>query len=127
MPDIDPLAVAIAAVAALAFSGSWYALVPADTPEEWEAARTPPAWLPAAELLRNVVVALVVAGLTVEIGIDDAAGGLLLGVSLFVGFPAVLFAGSILHEGYPGRMAAVHLGDWLLKLMLIGAIVAAFQ
>ena len=127
MPDINVLAVAIAAVGALAFSGSWYALVPAETPGEAEAGRTPPAWLPVAELLRSTLVALVVTGLTVEIGIDDVAGGLLLGIALFAGFPAVLFAGSILHEGYPGRTAAVHLGDWLFKLMLIGAIVAAFR
>ncbi len=126
MPDLEPIAVAVAALAAFAFSGGWYALVPAETGDDEPAGAAPP-WLPAAELARSAVVALVVAGLTAEIGITDLAGALLLGAALFLGFPVVLFAGSILHEGYPSRLAAVHLGDWFFKLILVSAIIAAFE
>lgn len=34
--------------------------------------------------------------------------------------------GSVLHEGYSSRLAAVDLGDWFLKLILIGAMIGAF-
>lgn len=65
--------------------------------------------------MRNVVLALVVAWL---------AGGdipvLLLALALWVGFPAVLLAGSVFHERVP---VALHAGDWLVKLLLITGIV----
>ena len=129
MTDLDVLAAAVAAVAAFALSGAWYAFVPAEPLSAGGA--TPPPERPApllfsAELGRSAVVALVVAGLAAEIGVDQPGDGVLLGLALFAGFPAVLFAGSILHEGYPARLAAVHLGDWLLKLLAIGAVVGAF-
>lgn len=126
MTDLNALAVAIAAVAAFVLSASWYAIVSVDDPGATESRDLPP-WLPLAEILRSAVVALVVAGLAAEIAIDGIPGGMLLGLVLFLGFPAVLFAGSILHEGYSPRLAALHLGDWLLKLVLIGAVIGAFE
>jgi len=77
------------------------------------------------ELARSAVVALVVVALAGGIDVGGVAEGALLGLVLFAGFPAVLFAGSMLHERYPARLAAVHLGDWLLKLIAIGAVAGA--
>ena len=129
MTDFNVLAAAAAAVAAFALSGAWYAFVAAE-PATADGATSPPErpapLLFTAELGRSAVVALVVAGLAAEMGVDQLAAGVLLGLVLFAGFPAVLFAGSVLHEGYPARLAAVHLGDWLLKLLAIGAVVGAF-
>ena len=48
--------------------------------------------------------AAVVVGLAAEAGIDDLAGGLVLGAALFVGFPLVLWVGAILHEGTPSGL-----------------------
>jgi Protein of unknown function (DUF1761) len=130
MTDIDPLAVAVATVAAFLLSGAWYAVLPAP-PAASEAGdppgteTSPPVLL--AEILRSAVVVIVVAGLAAELGSVDIAEGAALGLVLWVGFPAVLFAGSIIHEHYPRRLAAIHLGDWLLKLALIGAIIGAVQ
>lgn len=45
------------------------------------------------------VVALVVAGLASRGRIDDRGGGVVPGMVLWVGFPVVLWAGAILHEG----------------------------
>ena len=129
MADIDPLAIGVATLAAFVLSGVWYALLPLRSSDAGEASQagapSPPILM--AEILRSAVVATVVAGLAAELGAVDIAEGALLGLVLWFGFPAVLFAGSIIHERYPARLAAVHLGDWLLKLALIGAIVGAVQ
>ena len=59
--------------------------------------------------------------------IETAAGGLLLGVALWVGFPFVLWTGAILWENTPWRLAALHAGDWLVKLLVVGVLVSAIQ
>ena len=129
MTDIDPLAVGVATLAAFLLSGGWYAVLPWPASEAGEASQAGPPSPPVllAEILRSAVVATVVAGLAAELGAVSIGEGALLGLVLWVGFPAVLFAGSIIHESYPARLAALHLGDWLLKLALIGAIVGALQ
>lgn len=124
--DIDPLAVAIAAIAALVLSGAWYAVVSAEPENGAEPPQPGPSML-LGELVRNAVLSIVVAGLAAEIAVGSVGGGVLLGLVLFVGFPVVLFSGAMIHEGYPGRLALAHLGDWLLKLVLIGALVGAIQ
>ena len=42
---------------------------------------------------------------------------------LWIGFPFVLWTGAVIHESTPVRLAAIHAGDWLVKLLLIGVIV----
>lgn len=87
---------------------------------------TPP-WKVAVEFLRCLVLATVVAGLAALGDIDAWTGGLLLGLALWTGFPFVLWAGAMLHENTPFRLAAIHAGDWLVKLLLIGVILSIWQ
>ena len=47
------------------------------------------------------------------------SGGLLLGLVLWIGFPLVLWTGAILHERTPLKLAAIHAGDWLVKLLVV--------
>ncbi len=47
----------------------------------------------------------------------------LLGLALWVGFPLVLLSGSIIWDKVPPITALLHAGDWLLKLVVISAIV----
>ena len=56
-------------------------------------------------------------------GSSRGAAGLLLGLVLWIGFPLVLWIGAVIHEATPVGLAAVHAGDWLVKLLLVGAIV----
>ena len=44
-------------------------------------------------------------------------------VAVWVAFPVVLLVGSVVHEGVPPLLAAIHAGDWLLKLVLITVLV----
>ena len=131
MANFEPLAVVVATSAAFLLSGAWYALLPAQSSPsatgEAPAAKASSSPVLAGEILRSAVVATVIAGLAATLDAASIGEGALLGLVLWVGFPAVLFAGSIIHERYPVRLAAVHLGDWLLKLVLIGVIVGALQ
>ena len=86
-----------------------------------------PPWQLAVEFLRGLVVAAVVAGLASQGDIDEWSGGLILGAVLWIGFPVVLWTGAVIHEKTPRKLAAIHAGDWLVKLLIVGLIVSTWQ
>jgi hypothetical protein len=125
--DLDYLAIAAAAVVAFVLSGVWYAIF-GD-----RLSRLHPAYAEGGspsgsdlvvELVRNLVVATVVASLISRLPVETWPGALMLAVALWVGFPVVLLAGSVYHEKVPAQLAAIHGGDWLLKLLAIAVIVS---
>ena len=131
MPDVNLLAVAAATVVAFVLSSAWYVALADQLAAVSHAAaaagdRVPP-WTVAAELLRSLVAVTVVAGLAAQTGTDDWSGGLWLGLALWVGFPLVLWAGAMLHERAPWRLAAIHAGDWLVKLLVVTVIVSVWR
>ena len=121
MPDIHVLAVLAATVAAMVVSAVYYGAF-ADGGEE----QVPP-WKYGVEVLRCLVLAAVTAGLAAQGDIDDVAGGLLLGLALWVGFPLMLWTGAMLWENAAPRLAALHGGDWLAKLLVVAVIVSVWQ
>ncbi len=80
-----------------------------------------------AEILRNIVLALVIDYLIVRLGVVNWTGALKLGLLLWVGFPAILLTGSIMRENYPRKLAAIHAGDWLSKLVLMSVVVSLWH
>lgn len=78
------------------------------------------------ELLRSLVVASVLAGLANLLDIVDWTGAFRLGIALWIGFPVILWTGAVIWEKVPSRLAAIHAGDWLLKLLVIGVIVSVW-
>ncbi len=118
------LSVLLATVAAVALSATYYALAPAPAPTTGGApGPSPSAPVQAVtELVRSGAVAALVAGLMSAAGWAGAGQGLLLGLSLWT-LPVVLLLGSVVHEGTPSRAAALHAGDWLLKLLVVGLLV----
>jgi hypothetical protein len=54
-------------------------------------------------------------------------GALGLGPATWIGFPVVLLAGSVQWENVPWRLAAIHAGDWLVKLLLVSCIVSLWR
>lgn len=129
MPDLNSLAVLVASVAAFLLSGAWYGVLGrrlAALHPAYAEPRSTPATV-AVELVRNAIVALVTSSLAALAGIASLAGALLLGLALWVGFPLVILAGSVFHEQVPPRLAAIHAGDWLLKLLLIACIVGVWR
>lgn len=124
MPELELLPVLVATVAAFLCGGAYYAVLGAQLAAVSDAGGAMPPWKVGAELLRCLVLVVVVAWLAAEAGIDGVAGGLALGAALFVGFPLVLWTGAIVHEDAPRKLALIHGGDWLVKLLLIGMIVS---
>ena len=55
-------------------------------------------------------------------GVGSWWGGLVLGLVLWIGFPLVLWTGAMVHERTPLRTAALHGGDWLVKLLALGLL-----
>jgi hypothetical protein len=76
-----------------------------------------------AELVRTAVVAAAFAWLARRADLADLPGALGLAAVLWAGFPLVLLTGSVLWERVAPVTAAVHAGDWLLKLALVGLAV----
>jgi hypothetical protein len=115
-------AVGAAAIAAFLISSVWYGALGGLLGD-----RKMSPWMPVLELLRSAVVAVVVAVACGRLGVDGVGGLMLVGLVAWVGFPVVLLSGSVLHEGVPWRLAALHAGDWLLKLVAIALIVGLWR
>jgi uncharacterized protein DUF1761 len=71
------------------------------------------------ELLRTFVLAYVIARLILGLNIADWKDALGVGLWLWLGFPVILLTGSMLWQNVPWQLAAIHAGDWLMKLILI--------
>jgi hypothetical protein len=132
MIEVNYVALGVAVVAAFILStayyiafGRQYAELRGLSPEA--AAARPPIWKVLLELVRSLVVASVVAGLVDLLEITDWAEAATLAISLWVAFPVVLLVGSVIWDDVPPRLAAIHSGDWLLKLVLIAVIVGSWQ
>ena len=123
MPDVEPLAVLAATVAAFVAGGAYYAVLG----DQLEGDGEMPPWKLAAEVGRCLILAAVVAGLASQGEIDAWTGGVLLGLALWIGFPFVLLTGAVIHEGVAVKLAAIHGGDWLAKLLLVAVIVSVWQ
>lgn len=130
MSTINPWAVATAVVVAFIVSAVVYGALGrqlAELSPAYAGEQSSPTLTAGVELARNTVLVLVVATLVARLGIAGAGGAVGLAVLLWVGVPAVVLAGSVFHEGVPAQLAAIHLGDWLLKLTAVTAIVALWR
>jgi hypothetical protein len=131
MPELNYLAIAVAAVAVFVVSTVYYIAL-TDRLKQLSAAYAdadarPAAWRVAIEIARSFVVGAVVAGFVSLIGVADLAGAVQLALALWVGFPVVLLTGSVIWERVPPMLAAIHAGDWLFKLLMIAAVVTLWR
>jgi len=78
------------------------------------------------ELVRCFVLAYVIARFTALLGVSSWMGAVHLGLFLWIGFPVILLAGSVLWENVPWKVAAIHAGDWLVKLLVIPIVVSVW-
>ena len=77
----------------------------------------------AAELARSTAVAVAVTVLADRTRANGPAEAARLALGLWGAFPVVLLIGSVVHENVPWQQAAIHAGDWLVKLLLISTLV----
>ncbi len=118
-------------VAAFVLGGGYYAVLGDQLAEVSEAAAAATDGWRLGDRRRvrrlSLVLSAVVAGLASRGDIDTWTAGLVLGVVLWIGFPVVLWTGAVVHEGTPVKLAAIHAGDWLVKLLVVGLIVSTLQ
>ncbi|WP_433519779.1 DUF1761 domain-containing protein [Nonomuraea sp. CA-143628] len=125
------ISVVVAAIVAFVVSSIYYAVL---TPYEKRAlgdrapdrgSRPSPVQI-LLELARSLVLASVIAGVARYADLTGVGQALVLGLVLWVGFPAVLLTGSMMWEKTPAVTAALHAGDWLIKIIAISAIVGVW-
>jgi hypothetical protein len=132
VPAVNFAAIAVVVVAAFVISSVYYMVLAKPrnamlqaagvTPEE-----RPQPWKIALELVRSFALAYVIARLVVQTGVTTVGGGLQLGFWLWLAFPLVLLSGSIVWDSAPWKMAAIHAGDWLLKIMMMAIVLGVWR
>ncbi|KXO97266.1 Uncharacterised protein (plasmid) [Tsukamurella tyrosinosolvens] len=118
--------IAVAALAAFVLSSVYYVLL---SPVEQRAlgdrvldrGKPGPAKV-VAELVRTAVVAAGFAWIADRAELLALPASLTLALVLWLAFPVVLLTGSIIWERVPWQTAAIHAGDWLLKLVLVAVV-----
>jgi hypothetical protein len=75
------------------------------------------------QLARNLVVAYVLARFALAFQITDWKGAARLGLWAWLGFQAMAILGSVLHEGYPWGLYAIHVGDALMSTLVMAVVV----
>jgi len=82
----------------------------------------PKPWQVVSELVRTAVVVTGFAWVGSHADLRDLPGGLGLAVVLWLSFPVVILLGSVTWERVSPVTAALHAGDWLLKLLLVATV-----
>ena len=131
MIRVNYLAIVVAAVAAFVASSAWYAVFgniwmelrgidPATAADMGTPARTM-----LFVVVQSLVVAFMLAYFVVRLGIVDWKVSVRIGALVWV-FPVMILLGSVVHENVPLRLAAIHAGDWLVKLLLMSVILGVW-
>jgi len=79
------------------------------------------------ELARCLVLAYVIACFVAQLGLGSWTGAVRFGLFLWIGFPVILLTGSVLWENVPWKVAAIHAGDWLVKMLVIPIVVTVWH
>jgi hypothetical protein len=131
MPRITLVAVIASVLAAFGMSTVWYIVFAKQRLKLSGAAATnmnrPQPLKMVGELIRTFLLACVLACLAAQTGVANLAGALRLGLVLWIGFPFVLLTGSIMWEDVPWKLAAIHAGDWLVKILLMTVILGVWH
>jgi len=136
MVHVNYTAVFVAAIAVFVLGWLWYS--PFLFYKPWMRARgiDPVAAMASAkmpggklviELLRCIVLAYVIARFAALLGISSWMGAVHFGFLLWIGFPVILLIGSVLWDNTPVKVAAIHSGDWLVKMLVIPIIVTVWH
>ncbi len=79
------------------------------------------------ELVRCLLLAYVIARFVGLLGISSWLGAVHFGLFVWIGFPVILLTGSVLWDNVPWKVAAIHAGDWLVKMLVIPIIVTLWR
>ncbi len=130
MIEIDFWPLAVAVVAAFVASAVWYILFAKERARLSPAARAsgrPQPKLLAAELAKNIILVCCIAYFVQALRITGPADALHVALAFWVAFPVLILMSSVMYEKVPSKLAAIHAGDWLIKLVLIVEILALWR
>ena len=132
MIHVNPLAVIVAAIATFVASSTWYMAFGMELAKVSRAfaelqTQKQPVWKPVVVLLGSLVLSFVVAYIIGLAGHISVLSAVWIGALLWLGLSAVQWVSSMVWEQVPLKMAAIHGGDWLMKLVLIAAIIGAWR
>ena len=136
MVHLNYLAVLVAALAAFVLGWLWYSpllffkpwmrLRGMDPVAAMAGAKMPVGKL-VVEFARCLVLAYVMAWLVALLHIGSVMGSVHFGLVMWLGFPVILLTGSVLWENIPWKVAAIHAGDWLVKMLVVSSIVSLWR
>jgi len=134
MLGINYWAVIVATLAAFAFSSVYYMVfgkarmkLLANEPGATADVRKVPVWKVLLELARSFVVTLVMAHVIVLARIVGWLDAAQLAIWIAIGFPVMILMGSVTWDKRPWKLAAIHAGDWIIKLLLIAVILGVWR
>ena len=129
---INFLAVLIAAVVAWLVSAGWYMSLgkiyqaaQGKTPEQCKVdMQKPGAFLPFIyAFIGNLVIAWMLAGVLGHLGAVTLKNGVISGAFLWFGFILTTMVVNFCFSGRSGRLLLIDLGNWLIVLVLTGAVI----
>ena len=136
MVHVNYLAVLVSAVAVFVLGWLWYSpllffkpwmrLRGMDPVAAMSGAKMPAGKL-GIEFARCFVLAYVIARFVALLGVGSGIGAIHFGLATWIGFPVIVLTGSVLWENVPWKVAAIHAGDWLVKMLVIPLIVSAWR
>jgi len=136
MVHINYLAVLVATVVVFVLGWLWYSPLlffkpwmraRGMDPEAAMAGAKMPAGKLVIEFIRCFVLAYIIAIFIASRDVSGWMGAVHLGLLLWIGFPVVLLTGSVIWENIPVKVAAIHAGDWLVKLLVIPIILSVWR
>ena len=131
MIAINYLAVVVAGFVAFVASAIWYIIFGKEMAKvspafaEQQQKREP--WKMGAVIAQSIVIAFVLAYIIARSGAINWLDAAWIGFILWLGLSAMQWVGSMLWEKAPLKMALIHGGDWLLKMILISIIVGIWK
>ena len=129
-PKTDYRAVVAAGFAAFVMSSLYYS--PPLLGNVWRAVdpigadATLSLWKVPVEILRTFGVTYVAARLLAMVGRDGVGNAVRLALLLWFGFSGLMWVGAVMWERSPWQVAAIHSGDWLVKIVLISAVLSVW-
>ncbi|MDB5090891.1 MAG: hypothetical protein JWR09_4885 [Mucilaginibacter sp.] len=135
MNGVNFLAIVTAAFVVFVVSGLWYS--PLLFGRQWLALRgidpntlnkqKMTAGKMIGEIARVLIIASVLSHFVTLLGVNSILGALNLALWIWVGFYAIILAGSVIHDQVPWKLAAIHAGDGLARIVLITIIISIWR
>ena len=79
------------------------------------------------ELTRMFILGLVVAYACGLLGITTLPQAILLAFWLWIGFVVVQFTGLVISERFPVKLAIIHAGDWIIRLLVFTILLSMWR